>query len=264
MADNAEDKAAARALEMLGGHVEEEDTTEEEQAEVRTEFNEGLANLTDTQPKDILGEAPSSEETVAEAEAQQETVIEASDLPNLDPTLPEDLAEELEMPDWDEDEGEAEEREEEDEEWDGEEDDPRVQALKARLAKAEKKAAWAERKRAESQRAKWEAEAEKYFPLSKHALGDIQATSRRGFLREAKRQHEIVRPHVQVFVEELKKKQDAAVESAKAAALEEAKRAWGRPTVGPGGREQTTETERAEKIKNAKSLEDRVKARIWG
>ncbi len=262
MADNAEEQAAARALELLGGHVEEEDTTEEELAEVRTEFSEGLANLTDTQPKDILGEAPSSEEPVAEAEAQQETEEEASDFPNLNPTLPEDLAEELEM-DWDEEEEETEEADEDDD-WDGDEDDPRVQALKARLRKAEKKAQWAEQKRAESQRAKWEAEAEKYFPLSKHALKDIQATSRRGYLREAKRQHEIVQPHVQVFVEELKRKQDAAVESAKAAALEEAKRAWGRPTVGPGGREQTTAGDRAEKVQNAKNLEERLKARIFG
>lgn len=262
MADKAEEQAAARALEMLGGHVEEEDTTEEEHAQVRAEMDEGLASLTDTQPKNILGETPSSEDPAAEVETQQEAEAEAIDLPNLDPTLPEDLAEELEMPDWDEVEDEVEQDEVEDDD-DEYADDPHYQKLQARLRAAEKKAEWAEQQRAKANRSKWEAEARKYFPLSEHTLKDIQSTSRRGFLREAKRQHEIVKPHVMAFMQELSTKQSAAVEAAKAEALAEAKRAWGKPTVGPGGREPTTESERAEKINNAKSLEERLKARIF-
>lgn len=278
MSDMAHEGNTARGLEeSLRNRLEDagveppeegkdEQELEAERREARIEFSEGLANLSPTQPKGILEkglEEASEEEPVAEVETQQETEA-VSELPNLDPSLPEDLAEELEMPDWEEDEEEVEVEEEKDDLEDEYADDPRYQELQARLARAEKKAQWAEQKRAEANRKKWEAEAKKYFPLSEYALSDIQSTSRRGFLREAKKAHEIVKPQVQAFITRLNESKQAAVDAAVAEALEEAKRAWGRPTVGPGGRESTTAADKEEKIRNAKGLEDRLKARIFG
>lgn len=248
-----EEQAAARALELLGGHVEEEGTNEEELTQTRVEFNEGLANL-----------VPSSEETAAEVEeAQPEAEQEEVELPDLDPKLPEDLAEELDMPEWDEDDSPPQaEVEEDDEEYD--DDDPQVQALKARLKKAERKAQWAEQQRMEARKGKWQEEAKKYFPLSEYALSDISATSRRGFLREARAAHDAIKP----VAMEIAKRYAEAHGAAKQAAIEEgkehAKEAWGKPTVAPGGRETTTQAEREEKLKTAKNLEERIKTRIWG
>lgn len=252
-----EEAAAARALEMLGGHVEDgEDTTEEELKETRVEFNQAL---------DTMASAPSSDEPAAEADAQPEAEEEAFVLPDLDPKLPEDLAEELEMPDWDEAVEDAEEDDDEDDdEWDGEETDPRVQSLKAQLRKAEKRIAWEQEKRAEVRREKWESEARKYFPLSDYALSDIRATSRRGFLREAKKAHEAIKPVAMQIAKQYADAHAAAKEKAIAEGKQAAAEAWGKPTVSPGGREATTASEREKKIQEAKSLEERVKARIFG
>lgn len=255
MADKAEQQAAARAMEMLteaGIESPNPDVqTEEDVAREDVDFNERLAHVT-----------PSNEETAAE-ETQPEAEAKEITFPDLDPKLPEDLAEELEMPDWDA-EDDLEESEDDDEEWDGDEDDPRVLELKAKLRKAEKRIAWEQGKKAEAQREKWKAEALKYLPLSEYALDEIKATSRRGYLREAKRAHDAVKPVAMRIAKQYADAHAAAEQAAKDAGRQAAEDAWGKPTVSPGGRDQTTAAEREEKVQKAKTLEERVKARLYG
>lgn len=257
MADQAERNAAARIAERLAeAGVEAPDSeapdvmTEEDVAREDVAFNEALSSV-----------VPSGEDTAVE-ETQPEAEQEDFELPNLDPKLPADLAEELEMPDWDDEpaETEGEDPEEDDDEY---EDSDRVRALRAELLKERKRREWAEQKRTEAKREKWVEEATKYFPLSEYALSNIKATSRRGFLRDAKKAHDAVKP----VAMRIAKQYADAHEAAKKAAIEEgrehATQAWGKPTVAPGGRQATTEQERSERVQKAKSLEERIKARIF-
>lgn len=259
MADQAERDAAARIAERLA------------QAGVEAPDAEGVERVTGEQEEQItegmlesVSRGSGNEETAAE-ETQPEAEAEEFTLPDLDPKLPEDLAEELEMPDWDaEDVDEGEEAEEDDEEWDGEEQDPRVLELKRKLRTAEKRIAWEQGKKAEAQREKWKAEALKYLPLSEYALDDIKATSRRGYLREAKKAHDAIKPVAMRIAQQYAEAHKAAKDAAIAEGRQAAEDAWGKPTVSPGGRDQTTAAAREEKVKQARTLDERVKARLYG
>lgn len=166
---------------------------------------------------DEAPEGESSEKTVAET---QETV----ELPSFEVEVPEELEEELELED-DELEVRLTASQEEFEDY-GEDDlDPEV---RARLVAAEKKAAFYEKKAAERQVEKAEEEARKFFPLSEPFLSEIEATSRRGFLRQAKAIHQKMLP----IARQMKEQFESAIETERERVKEETKKdlekAWGR------------------------------------
>lgn len=244
-----QEAAAARALELLGD-VEAPNPELDEATQEEGQVDEALARVS------------SSPEPAAQDEHEAEVVEEepAFEVPNLDPKLPEDLAEELEM-DWEDDEPEAVSDDEEEEEY--ENDDPRVEEVRAQNRKLQKRLEWAEKQRVEAKRERWAEEAKKYFPLSESALPNIQATSHRGFLREAKTAHESLKP----FVSDIIAKYQASIEGAREQAMKEAEekaaKAWGKPTVSSSGRETTTETARRERLSGSRDLTERIKARLY-
>lgn len=221
-----------------------------------------LFGFTDEAPDE---QASDAEEASAEVEDQHEEAPQGDvdDLElNFSPSLPEDLEEELEAPDpfadLEEEENLTPAAEVDDEDY---EDDPEKVALKKKLAAFEKRLAWEQNKRAEQSKSKWEEEAKKYFPLSEYAFTSIKATSRRGFLREAKIAHEAVLPHVKKIQDRF----NAQLEAERAKAREEAKadvqQAWGKPTVNAGGAAPPPAPPQRKK-QNA-DFTDMVKARIF-
>lgn len=199
---------AARA--GLGIHVEEDSAKLAELGILPTEEQQEPAAEAEVQHEAESEESMEAEEPEAEAE--------------LFPELPEELQELLEMPDEEEIELPAAEESQEYEDYD-------LDALRKRALAAEKKAKYLEGLRLKDQRRNWEAEALKYFPLSDPQT--IQAVSRRGFLREAKMQHERYKP----IYDKLRKQAQVEIEREREKVLAEAKEkaatAWGRPTVGP-------------------------------
>lgn len=173
----------------------------------------------------------------------------------LEPELPEDLNEELTAPDFDqqaEDEineqrytqPEPEETRFEDvsyemvspeDTWD-EMDSEVLEERKKRIA-AEKKAAYFENLRIKSDQRRWADEARKYFPLAGSALdaGNINARSRKEFLRKAKRAHETVLPYIKEAIDQRDKTLDADRRKVREETREEMVKAWGRATTGPSG-----------------------------
>lgn len=101
-----------------------------------------------------------------------------------------------------------------------------------RLAAAEKKANHFEKLRADEAKKNWADEAKQFFPLSEPFLDEIQATSRRGYLRTAKNVHERMKPLVE---EKVIKPAREAIEAEKAKAVsevrQEAKETWGEAVV---------------------------------
>lgn len=171
-----------------------------------------------------LGVTPEQPEAVAETPQETEAPF------NLDPELPEDIAQLLEEPEI-EDESvppSFETQEEEEFEYDEEK-----ASLKKKIKALEAKAAWSDQKRVEAARGKWEAEADKFFPLADPA--SITADSRRGFLREAKEQHDrnkkIFGSRGQQAANALLESARAEAEQIKATAKAEAAKAWGSPGV---------------------------------
>ena len=175
----------------------------------------------------------SSEAPVAQAEATPEPAPEAESQPVVEePEMPDDLKALLDEPDFGEDDDEPEpvavaQAEPEQYEDDDVYEDPEKAKLKKQLAAAQKRLAWQEEQRLIRDRASWEKEAKKYLPHSEPFLSNIKATSKRGFLREARDYHEAVKNHIS-------KVGQADVEAAKAEAKAEAQQAWGKATTGPG------------------------------
>lgn len=113
----------------------------------------------------------------------------------------------------------------------GEYDDPEVAKLKAKLAKAEKQIKFQSELRAKDNQKQWRAEGARRFPLAD--VEDIDATSRRGFLRKAQEQHERYERKLKPITEALDQLKTAAVAEVRQQARGEAEQAWGRPTSGP-------------------------------
>lgn len=165
-------------------------------------------------------EAPNSPDAAAPVEAHD--AAPAIDLPDLDSSLPDDLAEFLDEPEFD-DEPTA--QLEEDEFVDPEE-------LARQNAKLRKKLEWTEAQKAKVEMAKWRQEAEKFFPYAH--LDSIAATSRRGFLREARAQHEANKSLIAPHVEALKAKEAALRAEIEQKVKAELAEAWGKPNLGGG------------------------------
>jgi hypothetical protein len=169
------------------------------------------------------GSAVADEAHEAEQDALSEFV--------LDPEVPEDILALVEEPDFEE-EAEAEIAAQV-EEWDEEEQgyvDPAVlEERKARI-KLEKKLAHVEAQRVKESRKAWASEAEKFYPLADATK--IDATSRRGFLREAKRLHDANKPYVLKGIEKTKAELHAEFERKFQEAKAELEAAWGVPVDG--------------------------------
>ena len=197
--------------------------------------------------------APEPAETQEAPPAEPEPVAEASAAPafDLNPKLPEDLVAELDAAEIDEQvETEfAAYEPPEDEYGNPVEVDPDAvrEAIKLR-----KRNEYLERQLAESKKSAWVAEAEKFFPLSKHALDSIQATSRRGFLRAAKAEHERILPHVQTYLAEAKAVVDEERSAATSEARAEVAGAWGQPLTVPDGSLSTPQAEQAQRVAKAR------------
>lgn len=157
----------------------------------------------------------------SETETQTETETEI-EFPSFNIDLPADLRAELEEEETDTTVSE----EELDTLAEENEDVPRE--VLARMRAAEKRAEHLEGLRVKEARKNWSEEAEKFFPLASPFLGDINATSRRGFLRTAKEVHEKMVPIVEekVLAPARKAIQDEKVK-AKTEGKEEARQAWG-------------------------------------
>lgn len=169
-------------------------------------------------------EAPEGESSEDAAATESQDAV----LPDLEVELPEDLIRELDEPEFVEEE--TPDEDEPDFEDYGEGDaDP---AVLKRLRQAEKKAEYYENLRAEDSKRKWKDEAKKFFPLSEYALDDIQATSRRGYLKQAQAAHQSVLPHLKPYIEQMQTTLESEKEKARAEAREEAEKAWGRPATG--------------------------------
>lgn len=206
----------------------------------------------------IEGEQPEQNAAVDAVEPEQDTPFDE------EVELPEDIRELVEVPDFEAEAAqEVESYLEVDEEFDIENEwDPEKKEILKRLYAAEKKAQFFEEQRAKEARKTWQSEAEKYFPYAD--AGQIQATSRRGFLRAAKEQHEAkkaeiasleqkIRPKVESQIAaELRAKIEAEV---RAELKESAAQAWGSPTVNVTTAQQgISNDERFDKVMRSRGL----------
>ncbi len=177
-------------------------------------------------------EASSSDDSAAEEETPQKAEQQEEEEFNLDPEVPDEIRALVDEPDF---EAEAEEELEAsvEEEWDeeGEEyTDPRLAEERKKRVAAEKKAAHYENLRVKDARKSWEEEAEKFYPLAD--AKKIDATSRRGFLRTAKNQHEAMKPFVLKGIETYKAELQADFDKKLAEKQAELEAAWGKPLAG--------------------------------
>lgn len=127
------------------------------------------------------------------------------------------------------------------EEWD---DDDEKRALKAQLAKATKQIEWERKQRAKQAEKEWRSEASRRFPFSDPDT--INATSRRGFLRQAAEQHQRVAKKVKPVLDALEQTRSATIQEAKQEARVAAAQQWGVPTVGPSAAHAVVQSQQKE------------------
>lgn len=171
-------------------------------------------------------EAEETQSDTEDAAVAQEEEAQDTEFPNLDIEVPEDLLEELEVPD------EEEEVEEEDEEEEYEYED--AETLKAKNAKLARENQFLKEQKVRQGVKTWKQEALKYFPLSEYKLDEITATSRRSYLKQARAAEAAIKPTVQKLLGIAKATIDAEKEKARTEARGEVEKAWGKPTTGPG------------------------------
>ena len=167
-------------------------------------------------------------EAVADTEPQETEEEEASF--EIDPELPDDVKALVDEPDFEE-QAEAELALEEPDDDDDDYVDPEVRDLRKQLKVAQKKAEHFESLRLRADRSKWETEAAKFFPFANPDT--IAADSRRGFLREAKAQHEQIKAAVQPVLAQYKADRETIRAELEAEVRAEISAAWGKPTVNP-------------------------------
>jgi hypothetical protein len=178
----------------------------------------------------LLVEEVPDDEAPVQGEQPEDSAVDAVEAQHEaePPELPEDLVTYLEEPEFEaEAEAEIEAEAETEDEWvsDAEKE------LRKQLRAAEKRAEFLETQRLKNDKPRWQDEARKYFP---HAdIDKIDATSRRGFLKAAKAQHEAVADKVESAVAAKLSGFDAAAEREKirAEVKAELEAAWGSPTV---------------------------------
>lgn len=176
----------------------------------------------------ILSEGNESDGTVEQQGASEEvaaqgTETQEEELPQFEIELPEDLLQELEEDDFEETSVTEELEQDEDYQM----LDEQSKRLLARALAAEKRAEHYEKLRLNEAKKNWSEEAKKFFPLAEPFLNDIQATSRKGFLREAKARHEAVLPLVKPLLERKEAETKAEREKVREEEKQAAKERWG-------------------------------------
>jgi hypothetical protein len=261
--------AAALTASMLGDFVE-------------THGDENAARmLAEMQPEGQLVEAPqpvvsspapaadaapvvqnSPDPDDAAANAAIEAVVAATDAFDFTPKLDDDYRALLEEPDFEEEAAaevaaEVEER--------GYDDTFDTDAAK-KIRELEKRNAWLTEQNVKANKSKWVAEAERSFPLlgtyAADELRQIEASSRRGFAREAAKLNERYSKVLGPALQEVANLKAQAKAEALVEARSEAARQWGLPVVEASGAPAAIdETQR--KLKEAReqgaSLEERLK-----
>lgn len=233
-----------------------------------TELQGAVADFAAEAASMLVAEAqePSNEqgeETEGETKEEDIDAQEATDALSLEaPELPDDLARDL-MEAEVELEIEAQPAEEETQE-DWYQDDEETQKLKKELAKAKKREAHLVEQNIKTGTPGWKADAEKYFPLSASSLDDIQATSKRDFLRQAKARHESILPmyeSMKVVFADREKKREETVRSEIRAELETA---WGTPTSIPSELPDppSDARDKIQTVRRHKSLAETIKLRL--
>jgi hypothetical protein len=137
--------------------------------------------------------------------------------------------------------------------------------LQAKLRKLEKKLTWSEEQRVKQGVKNWRQEATRRFPLAD--VEEINATSRRAFLREAEAQHQRYAKKLKPLLGQLKQTetQEQAASLAQERAQEE--NDWGLPASGPPQpmveqAEGVTQSQQALDRRRHGSVKDMVKARF--
>lgn len=201
----------------------------------------------------LLVEAAEAEEATPSGEDEGEQEAEAPEtfeFPSFQVTLPEELDEDLSVED---DSTPVEEEEDEYNEYESEAE----KELRRKLKQVEKERDHYRAIREKNDRKQWEKEASEYFTLATPLFGEIQATSKRAFMRQAKAIHEKLDPMVQ---EKVIKPAQAALEAERekirAEERERAAKAWGRPVPASGGADEVDAQETQRQIETARAKGD--------
>lgn len=183
----------------------------------------------------------SAEPTV---ETPEPDVVAADPFADLSPQLSDEYAALLEEPDFDE-EAEAEIAAEADE---NEYDETFDQDAAKKIRALEKRNQWLEQQNVKNSKSRWVQEAERSFPLLKayaaDELREIDATSRRGFAREAAKLNDRYSRVLGPALREVAALKEQAKTEGRAEAREEAKAQWGLPAAEPAGSAAVSEQER--------------------
>lgn len=132
------------------------------------------------------------------------------------------------------------------------------------LAKARKRTKHLEDLRVKEAKKNWSEEAKKFFPLSEPFLDEIQATSRRGYLRTAKNVHERMAPLVEEKVLKPARESIAKTKTeVEVEAKEEVKKSWGEPVVNDKNEEVPGGAEREQRRQRRGELSDTIRGMIF-
>lgn len=131
----------------------------------------------------------------------------------------------------------------------------------ARMRAAEKRAEHLERLRVADSRKNWSEEAKKFFPLAEPFLDEINATSRRGYLKTAKQVHDKMVPLIEEKI--LKPARDAMAstrEETVTEVREEARNAWGQPVTQGAPSDAQVTVQQVSDRRRPRDLADTIKA----
>lgn len=176
-------------------------------------------------PDEAPAEPVNSTGDAAAPQDAHEAALAVEPLATLGDPLPDDVAELLDAPDFDDIDTTP------NLEYDpasGEYVDP--DELARQLAITKKQLQWEQEQRLKASARSWSQEAKKYFPYSRPE--SIKASSRRAFLRAAKDQHDTVAVHVAPLVAKLEEERTKVREEVRVEAQAEAREAWGQPLTG--------------------------------
>lgn len=137
----------------------------------------------------------------------------------------------------------------------------------AKLRKLEKQLAWEREQRIKQGTKNWKAEAAKRFPLAD--VDEIQATSRRAFLRAAADQHQRYERKLKPILSQVEALKGEAIQTIREEERGRAANAWGRPTAGPQQpltetAEQASEEQRINDPRNYGKFQDYMRAQFRG
>lgn len=232
MARKDESAAVSAAAAMLAASDEAEEAGDEAAGQESEEDDQQGATESN-EPEVINFEVELPEDLLAELEEEEPTI--------------ESVANELEQ----------------DEEYQLLDDDSK--RLLARAKAAEKKAEWLENQRIKSESKKWQEEAKKFFPLATPFLEDIDATSRKGFLRKAKEQHEKLLPLWKETVSKQRESLDAERARIREEEKEAAKKQWGNaPGSTAAPTDSVTQQDQIKRSREKKDLAGTIRAMMFG